>query len=372
MVRHVLMTADAIGGVWTYALALAGQLARAGVRTTLATMGELPRPEQRAAATAIPGLELRESTHRLEWMEDPWNDVEAAGDWLLGLEADVRPDVVHLNGYAHGLLPWSAPHLVVAHSCVVSWWHAVHGCAPPDTYTRYRDAVGGGLARARAVVAPTRWMLESLATHYGPGATAGRGLTVPNGADVARRGGAVRKEAFVFAAGRVWDRAKNVEALAAVAPRLSVPVVVAGAAAAPGGDELATGAVRGIGWIDHAATLALMDRAAVFAAPARYEPFGLGILEAALRGCALVLGDVPSLREVWGDAALFVAPDDHEALASALRRLMERPLERARLAAAACTRAQTYSVETMARRYLAIYHAMEAAGAARAVEGACA
>ncbi len=31
--------------------------------------------------------------------------------------------------------------------------------------------------------------------------------------------------------------------------------------------------------------------------PARYEPFGLSVLEAALSGCALVLGDIPSLRE---------------------------------------------------------------------------
>ena len=35
-----------------------------------------------------------------------------------------------------------------------------------------------------------------------------------------------------------------------------------------------------------------LERAAIFAAPALYEPFGLGILEAAAAGCALVLGDI--------------------------------------------------------------------------------
>ncbi len=40
-------------------------------------------------------------------------------------------------------------------------------------------------------------------------------------------------------------------------------------------------------------------RAAIFAHPARYEPFGLSVLEAALSGCALVLGDISSLRELW-------------------------------------------------------------------------
>ena len=37
-----------------------------------------------------------------------------------------------------------------------------------------------------------------------------------------------------------------------------------------------------------------MSRAAIFFSPALYEPFGLGVLEAAARGCALVLADIPS------------------------------------------------------------------------------
>ncbi|MCL2447843.1 MAG: glycosyltransferase family 1 protein, partial [Polyangiaceae bacterium] len=102
------------------------------------------------------------------------------------------------------------------------------------------------------------------------------------------------------------------------------------------------------------------------------------ILEAALHRCALVAGDVPSLREVWGPAALFVPPDDHDALAGALRRLFDRPLERARLAAAACARAQAYSIETMTKRYVAVYEAICAPGGAKtrgaldASRGACA
>ena len=39
--------------------------------------------------------------------------------------------------------------------------------------------------------------------------------------------------------------------------------------------------------------------AAIYCLPARYEPFGLSVLEAGLSGCALVLGDIPSLREIW-------------------------------------------------------------------------
>ena len=59
-------------------------------------------------------------------------------------------------------------------------------------------------------------------------------------------------------------------------------------------------------------------RAAIYALPAHYEPFGLSILEAAMSGCALVLGDIPSLREIWGDAAVFVHPDNRDAVARCL------------------------------------------------------
>ena len=89
--HRVLMTADTVGGVFTYALTVAGELARHGVRVDLATMGERLRPEQWDAAHAVAGLTVHESTYRLEWMDDPWDDVARAGEWLLALERDVRP-----------------------------------------------------------------------------------------------------------------------------------------------------------------------------------------------------------------------------------------------------------------------------------------
>src|SRR5438477_12810194 len=122
--RSVLMTADTIGGVWTYALELTRALAASDVRVTLATMGAALTRDQRCEARRLATLDVVESTYRLEWMPEPWGDVAAAGEWLLRLEADVAPDVVHLNGYAHGGLPWRAPRVVVGHSCVCSWWHA--------------------------------------------------------------------------------------------------------------------------------------------------------------------------------------------------------------------------------------------------------
>ncbi len=64
-----------------------------------------------------------------------------------------------------------------------------------------------------------------------------------------------------------------------------------------------------------------MGEAAIFAHPARYEPFGLAVLEAAMAGCALVLGDIPTLRELWDGAAVFVAPGRPDRLGEALAAL---------------------------------------------------
>jgi len=109
-----------------------------------------------------------------------------------------------------------------------------------------------------------------------------------------------------------------------------------------------------------------MARASVFALPARYEPFGLAPLEAAHAGCALVLADIPSLREVWDDAAIYVDPDDDRALVAALRRLIERRELREERAAAAQCHAARYTPARMAAAYAAAYERLRARNAVAA------
>jgi glycosyltransferase involved in cell wall biosynthesis len=311
----------------------------------------------------VPALELFESGFRLEWMDDPWNDVAAAGEWLLELADRIDPDLVHLNGYVHGALPWDRPTLVAAHSCVCSWWSAVHRVEAPAAYDRYRRAVAAGLEAASAVVAPSRAMLRALSAHYGPI----EGLVVPNGRDGADFADGP-KQALVFSAGRLWDEAKNLSLLAAVAGDVPWSVTAAGDICHPDGRPWRAGAVRCLGRLSAPEVREWMARASIYALPARYEPFGLSILEAAHRHCALVVGDIASLREVWGDAALYVPPDDARALRTALHALiMDEPL-RAAMAAKAHARAQHYQPEVMAREYLDVY--AELLGAPRPCFGA--
>jgi glycosyltransferase involved in cell wall biosynthesis len=114
---------------------------------------------------------------------------------------------------------------------------------------------------------------------------------------------------------------------------------------------------------------ALLGRASLFAAPARYEPFGMAALEAGLSGCALVLGDIPSLREVWGDAAEYVEPDDANALTHTLRRLIEEPHVLREAGRRARRRALRYDRATMSSAYSRLYDKLARAVASRGVSG---
>ena len=345
------MTADTVGGVWTYVLDLARALAPHGVQIALATMGRLPAPAQSAEAATVPNLTLYPSAFALEWMADPWADVARAGDWLLGLEAEWQPDIIHLNGYVHGSLPWSAPVLMAGHSCVLSWWQAVHGTSAPSEWRRYHAEVRAGLQAAHLIAAPTLAMLDCLQAHYGPLSSA---CVVPNGREAALFRPA-EKQPIIFSAGRLWDDAKNIRTLAGIAPTLPWPVSVAGETAHPDGQEQRFENVHQRGCLPPAEIAERLAEAAIYALPARYEPFGLSALEAGLSGCALVLGDIPSLREVWGDAALYAAPDNPDALRDAVLRLISDAALRREMSARALARAQTYTLERMANGYLEAY-----------------
>jgi glycogen synthase len=375
----ILISTDTVGGVLTYTTELAAALGAAGDEVVVATMGPRLRRAQREA---LPGR-VHESGFRLEWMEDPWDDVDAAGRWLLQLAEAEQPDIVHLCSYAHAALPFQAPKVLVAHSDVLSWWRAVHATEAPAEWNRYREEVSAGLEAADAIVAPTAAMLAALERDHPLHPASAQ--VIPNGTappppsratsselhqldhpaggqvDAVREGGA-----FVLGSGRFWDAAKNLAALDAAAEGLAWPVVVAGDL---GGPDLAgrdaPRHARATGRLDRTALAALRRAAPVYAAPAVYEPFGLGILEAARDRCALVLGDIPSLRELWEDAAIFVDPHDSQALQEVLACLIDAPQVREDLADSALERAADFTIERTAAAYRALYEALQSGETSR-------
>lgn len=345
------MTADTIGGVWSYAMQLCSALQPAGVEIALATLGAALSPAQRDELRSKRNVQLHESRFRLEWMSSPWESLEEAADWLLALESRVKPDVVHLNHLVHADLPWRAPAITVAHSCVFSWWFAVHRCKPGPEWDRYFGRVKTSLHTASCVVAPTRALLAALFRHYGPIREA---HVIPN-ARAACDFKRARKLPLVFSAGRLWDKGKNVHALCDVAPSLAWPVFFAGATTSPDGTRESLPNVSPLGELAPAQMRQWLAASAIYAAPARYEPFGLTPLEAALSGCALVLGDIESLREVWEDAALYVLPDSPSDIREQITSLIEQPYLLAGYAQRAHEHALQFNPQRQAASYMNLY-----------------
>lgn len=361
----LLMTADAVGGVWTYALDLSAALAEYGVTVVLATMGPRPTHAQRTAMQLLDNVQLVESDYRLEWMDHCWADVAAAGEWLLDLAHANAVDVVHLNGYSHASLPWRRPVVCVAHSCVLTWWRAVHGTQPPAKWHTYRFNVARGLNSADQVIAPTQAFLEQLrlchALHSLAGPSSRRPAQVIHNAraePVTPEGKSSERLPIVLACGRPWDVSKNLGVLDAAACGLPWHTYVMGSALGPDGQSFAPSSLRCLGALPSSDVDAWLHRASIFAHPALYEPFGLAVLEAASAGCALVLADIPTLRELWSGAAEFFDPRNSLELRDALELLIEQPDWRRTLATAARERASTFSIGAMAAEYLQVYQSL--------------
>jgi glycogen synthase len=353
----ILLTADPIGGVWNYALELCEALQPSRTQVALATLGRALTATQRAQVTALPNVTLHESSFRLEWMPNPWDDLARAGDWLLDLERKCRPDVVQLNHLVHADLEWQAPVVSVAHSCVLSWWSAVRGGRPGTEWSTYERRVTASLQAARYVVAPTHAMLAALERYYGPFSQTAVIHNARNGRLFASH--PRHKERMVFCAGRLWDEAKNVAALAAVAPHINAPVLLAGESQGPHGNLAAIPGLQVLGQLDPELLASWYAKAAIYTLPARYEPFGLTALEAGLSGCALVLGDIDSLREVWGAAALYVEPDDHTGLCDTLNALLANDPLRTAMAGRALARARQLNPARFVQLYSDLYRRIQ-------------
>jgi glycosyltransferase involved in cell wall biosynthesis len=345
------MTADTIGGVWTYSIEICRALAEENVEVALCTMGREPTAAQIAEVAVLENVEFHPSEFRLEWMADPWEDVEFAGAWLLNIAEEFQPDLIHLNNYAHGHLPWAAPTLMVAHSCVFSWWQAVHDTRPPREWETYRRYVASGLRAADLVVAPSQAMLDELRRIYGP---LGDCEVIANGISAVAKTEATKKP-FIFSAGRLWDAAKNVSLLAQISEQLTWPVYVAGKCDAENGSYAQSATFKCLGELSRSDVAIWQQTASIYAAPAKYEPFGLAILEAAAAGCALVLGDIPSLRENWTGAAEFVDPRKPSAWIETLNRLATNETRRLELAKLARERAAEFTIERTVDGYLSAH-----------------
>ena len=366
---HVLVTADSLSGSWTYVRELVTGLVTRGVRVTLVSFGEIPLPDQISWMDHLHGLDYRPTAFRLEWMQEAEQDLPESSAYLMALVRELRPDVLHLNQFCYGNLPVDVPRVVMAHGDLITWTQAVHNRSPhpAGSLNWYRRTVLNGLACADAVVAPSSWMLDRITACY---CRPRRGEVIYPSRNPIFFNPYVSKDDCVLAVGRLVDASKQVFLLTQQAHPL--PVCIVGSeqtvpmpripirADVKVATEQTTVAIRGPQ--TDAQLRALYSRAAIYAATSRYEPLGMPALEAAFSRCAIVANDIPSYREIWGDAAVYFRTNDAASLAENIRLLNEdRPMRRA-YAELAYTRArERFTTKRMIDQYLELYRSLRAA-----------
>jgi glycosyltransferase involved in cell wall biosynthesis len=357
---RLLLVTDAVGGVWTYSIELARALRPLGVETLIAVMGPSPTGQQIEEAGDI---RLIDTGLAIEWLAVSADEVRSSGRAIADIAAAEDVDIVQTSSAALvAEADIQQPCVAVQHSCVASWWDAVKGTPLPADFQWRRELVEAGLQRADAVVAPSIAFAAETSRLYGVDAVA-----VHNGRS-RRCSRDLPQGDFVFTAGRLWDEGKNLETLDATAARTRVPFQAAGSVSGPNGAHVELKHVEALGQLSDTRLAGVFAARPIYASAALYEPFGLSVLEAAQAGCALVLSDIPTHREIWGSAAIFVPARDDAAFARAIQDLLDDGDEREQLGQLARSRAAHYTPERMARGMVEVYRHVAASRRADRVQ----
>ena len=352
--RRLLLTTDAVGGIWRYSLDLAIGLGRLGVETVLLVAGPPPSPDQSADAEGIPGLQLELAGGVLDWMAESESVFRAAAERVAARAGCLRADAIQVHAPAYAAVTsWDAPVVAVAHSCTATWWDAVCGTRLPPNLRWRGAATRKGLARADAVIAPSWSFVRALRTVHG----LERDIAVVHNGTEDYPPDEKPTAPYLLTAGRLWDPAKNMALLDSAAASVPATIRAAGPITGPGGEAIALAQLALLGSLPRDRMAEHYTRASAFISIAKYEPFGLAVLEAARARCALVLSDIATFRELWDGAALFVGVDDASGLAEILRSLVKSPQRCGALAELAFRRSATFTVDAMAHATWAVHRA---------------
>ncbi len=347
------MTTDAVGGIWTYGLDLARGLTLQGASVTLAVLGPGLDDGRRAQAEAA-GLTVIDTGCAPEWLARDAAEIAATARVIAALTEEVEADLLHLNHPAlAGCATFSCRTVGVAHSCVATWWEAVRGTALPADFAWRTAIVAKGYRAVAALVAPSRAFAAATQRAYH---LPDPPVVVRNGRRaVAAPTSGQNPVRAVFSAGRLWDEGKNIAALDRAAATLPCRVRVAGPIDGPNGSRIALTNVESLGVLSEAEIAQQLAARPIYASPAFYEPFGLAVVEAAQAGCALVLSDIATFRELWEGAAVLVPPHDDRALVGAIEMLLEDSAGRVAIGEAARQRASSYDLGSMVDGTIAVH-----------------
>jgi glycogen(starch) synthase len=362
---RVLLTTDTIGGVWTFTKELSENLLALGHDVALVSFGGVPRISHTNWCAQTTDAYSRSFTYYpsdipLEWMQQNENVFAEGAALLEDIVGRFSPDVLHSSQFCWGALALSIPKLITAHSDVMSWSTATK----PDVLAgspwldQYRSLVQHGLDGADAVAAPTMWMRDALQQHF----------TITCRAEVIYNGRTIGdyempmpgRKLQAVTAGRLWDEGKSLSTLFEITP--AMPVILAGEDSLESTSTAIPLGVTAAGMLDEAELLRLFQQSSVYIVASVYEPFGLAPLEAALCGCAVLARHIVSLREVWGEDALYFR--DARELEATLHQLSTNVTFLSRMQMASFTRSRQYPAKRMTLEYMTLYESLRGDGIA--------
>jgi glycosyltransferase involved in cell wall biosynthesis len=241
-----------------------------------------------------------------------------------------------------------------------------------------RAVLGRGVRQAAAVLVPSESTRRDLLDAYKIPDLESRVHVIAEGLPPSAPAGplpAGLEPGFILAVGTVEPRKNYPRLLSAfrqmrgrhgalpfiINGRPGVPeLVIAGRPGWAYGDTLkriaAEPGVRYLGHVDEPTLSALYESASVLAFPSLYEGFGLPLLEAMAHGVPAVVGAVGALPELALGAAIEVKPDDVNAIAGALERLLSDDQLRHKLGEEGKRRAANYTWDRAAAQTLEILH----------------
>jgi glycosyltransferase involved in cell wall biosynthesis len=116
--------------------------------------------------------------------------------------------------------------------------------------------------------------------------------------------------------------------------------------------------VQFLGQISFKALIAEYRNASVFALPTSQEGFGIVFLEAMAASLPIVAGNAAAVPEVVRDGVtgILIRPDDREAIARAIQKLLDEPETRTAMGAAGCVEVRRYDAPIVARQFLDALH----------------
>lgn len=116
--------------------------------------------------------------------------------------------------------------------------------------------------------------------------------------------------------------------------------------------------IRFTGFIEEEDLPVLYSRASLFVFPSLYEGFGLPLLEAMSFGVPIIASDIPTNREVLGEAGYYFPAEDVEALAKCLTKLWDDEKLRMELSEVGRKKIEDYSWDKAARKLKSVFEEM--------------